>query len=180
MPGFILCKKIANILKVGFSKDSEPVSIQWSSNTAVIMFGNYKIITRLFEGRYPNYKAVIPNNNNTVVVDRMAMISALKRVLPFANYNSMLVQLDIKDNTITLNSEDFDFNKTATEKLVCSSDCELSIGFKGSVLVELLSMIASEEVKFSLGEPSRAGLIEPLVQEENQDVLMLIMPMLLG
>lgn len=181
VPGFILGKKIANILKGVLSKDSEPVSIQWGSNTAVIMFGNYKIITRLFEGRYPNYKAVIPNNNNnSVVVDRMAMISALKRVLPFANYNSMLVQLDIKDNTITLNSEDFDFNKTATEKLVCSSDCELSIGFKGSVLVELLSMITSEEVKFSLGEPSRAGLIEPLVQEENQDVLMLIMPMLLG
>lgn len=180
VPGFILGKKMANILKGILPKESETVSIQWSSQTAVVVFNGYKIVTRLFEGRYPNYRSIIPgNNNNIVVVDRMSMISALKRVLPFSNNSSMLVRLNIKDNTITLNSEDFDFNKTATEKITCAADCELSIGFKGSVLVELLSMVSYEEVKFSLGEPSRAGLIEPTVQDENQNILMLIMPMLL-
>lgn len=73
------------------------------------------------------------------------------------------------------------FSTSAEEKIVCSFDgTELSIGFKATYLIEILSNINSEEVILELADPSRAGLIVPSENEENEDLLMLLMPMMLN
>ena len=56
----------------------------------------------------------------------------------------------------------------------------MSIGFKGSSMLDILNNLESDDVVIQLADPSRAGVIVPAVQPENEDVLMLIMPMLLN
>ena len=56
----------------------------------------------------------------------------------------------------------------------------MNIGFKGSSLTEILNNLEGDEVVIELADPSRAGIIVPAEQTENEDVLMLIMPMLLN
>lgn len=179
---FILPKKPAAILKSMLVKDDSEVAIRFDDRNALILFSDSTITCRLIEGRYPNYNSVIPQNNtNEVVVDREGLLAAIKRVQPFANDASNLIRFHIEGGILQLDAEDFDFNKTATERIACEYNGNpMSIGFKGSAFVEVLSNFDCQEVNIQLADPSRAGLVIPTEQPEGQDVLMLMMPMLIN
>jgi DNA polymerase-3 subunit beta len=179
---FILPKKPAGLLKNLLGKDGGDVVIRFDERNAQINYGEGEIICRLIEGRYPNYNSVIPQNNpNLLTVDRLGLLAALRRVQPFANDSSNLIRFHVEGGTLQLNAEDYDFSKTATERIACEYNGQpMSIGFKGSSLQEILSNLNSDEVELQLADPSRAGIIIPCTQPENEDVLMLIMPMLLN
>ena len=137
---------------------------------------------RLIDGRYPNYNSVIPANNPCeVTVDRKGLQSALRRVLPFASESSQLIRFRIEPGRFEVSSEDIDFSTSAKEQLACEyTGSSMSIGFKGSSLMEILSNLTSDNIILQLADPSRAGIIVPAEQPEDEDVLMLIMPMLLN
>ena len=116
-----------------------------------------------------------------MTVDRISLLSALRRVQPFTSDSSNLVRLRIENNSIKLDAEDYDFSKTATEMVSCEyNGMPMSIGFKASAFIEILNNFDCTEVSLQLADPSRAGLVLPQEQPENQDVLMLIMPMLIS
>jgi len=179
---FILPKKPATLLKNLLGKDGGDVIIRFDDRNAEIAFEEGTIQCRLIEGRYPNYNSVIPQNNpNQLTVDRVGLLSALRRVQPFANDSSNLIRFHVEDGTLQLDAEDYDFSKTATERMSCSYNGQpMSIGFKGSSFIEILGNFACSEVIIQLADPSRAGLVVPSEQPENQDVLMLMMPMLIN
>lgn len=178
---FILPKKPATLLKNMLTKDSGDVTICFDERNAEINFGDGIISCRLIEGRYPNYNSVIPQSNpNQLCVDRQTLQNALRRVQPFAN-GINLIRFHIESGILQLNAEDYDFSKTATERMACDyNGTPMNIGFKGSSFIEILNNFDSQEVIIQLADPSRAGLVIPSEQPENQDVLMLIMPMLLN
>ena len=179
---FILPKKPANLLKNLLGKDGDDVIIRFDERNAEITFGDGVIQCRLIEGRYPNYNSVIPQNNpNELRVDRLALLAALRRVQPFANDSSNLIRFHVEGGTLQLDAEDYDFSKTATERMNCEYNGRtMSIGFKGSSFIEILTNFDCSEVIIKLADPSRAGLVLPSEQPENQDVLMLMMPMLIN
>ena len=179
---FILPKKPAGLLKNLLQKDGGDVEIKFNERNAEINYGYGRLSCRLIEGRYPNYNSVIPQNNtNTLTVDRLALLAALRRVQPFANDSSNLIRFHVEGSTLQLDAEDFDFSKTATERMICDYNGQpMSIGFKGSAFIEILTNFDCEEVIIQLADPSRAGLVIPSEQPEGQDVLMLMMPMLLN
>ena len=179
---FILPKKPATLLKNLLGKDGGDVIIRFDERNAEINYGDGTIKCRLIEGRYPNYNSVIPQNNpNEICIDRNGLLAALRRVQPFANDSSNLIRFHVEGNTLQLDAEDYDFSKTATERIGCEySGQSMSIGFKGSSFIEILSNFDCSEVIIQLADPSRAGLVLPSEQPENQDVLMLMMPMLIN
>ena len=179
---FILPKKPASLLKSLLVKDGGDITIRFDERNAQINYGDGEITCRLIEGRYPNYNSVIPQNNpNQLTVDRLGLLAALRRVQPFANDSSNLIRFHVEGGTLQLDAEDYDFSKTATERMSCSySGQTMSIGFKGSSFIEILSNFECQEVIIQLADPSRAGLVLPSEQPENQDVLMLMMPMLIN
>ena len=179
---FILPKKPASLLKNLLGKDGGDVTIRFDERNAEINYGDGTIQCRLIEGRYPNYNSVIPQNNpNELRVDRNGLQAALRRVQPFANDSSNLIRFHVEGSTLQLDAEDYDFSKTATERMTCEYNGQpMSIGFKGSSFIEILSNFSCSEVIIQLADPSRAGLVLPSEQPENQDVLMLMMPMLIN
>ncbi len=179
---FILPKKPANLLKNLLGKETEMVNIKFDDNNAYVNCANFEMVCRLIEGRYPNYNSVIPQENPfKVTIDRISFLNALKRVSVFSNPASSLVKLQLKESEMVVSAQDIDFSTSAEEKIVCQFDgTELNIGFKATYLIEILSNINSEEVILELADPSRAGLIVPAENEENEDQLMLLMPMMLN
>lgn len=178
---FIMPKKPANLLKGTLGKEGV-VTIKYDTKNAEINHGDGKITCRLIEGRYPNYASVIPQDNpNLLTVDRAGLLSALRRVQPFASESSDLIRFHVESGMLQIDAEDFDFSKTASEKIYCDYDGQpMSIGFKGSAFIDVLSNFECPEVIVQLADPSRAGTIIPSEQPEGEDVLMLMMPMLIN
>ena len=179
---FILPKKPANLLKNLLAKEEEEVKVVFGSKNARFEFGNTIVVCRQIEGRFPNYNAVIPQSNqNIVTADRQTLINACKRVAVFANNGTAQLRLAISENQIKISAQDIDFSTSAEETISCSyNGTPMAIGFKAPFLIDLLSSIASDDVLLKLADPARAGLILPAENEENEDVLMLLMPMLLN
>ena len=178
---FNLPKKPALMLKGILGKEEEDVTISFSDRNAQIDLSDYSITCRLIEGRYPNYNSVIPTDNPLRVrIDRLALIAALRRVSVFASASNALIKLHVENNTLTTSAQDIDFSTSAEEHILCEYDgSAMSIGFSGPFLIDVLNSISCQDVVLELADPSRAGVIVPAEQEENEDVIMLLMPMML-
>lgn len=179
---FILPKKPATLLKNLLPKEQGTVTIEFDERNAVFMLESYRMVCRLIEGRYPNYNSVIPQNNpHKVTVDRQQLIGALRRVSIFSSQASSLIKLRMQENQIVISAQDIDFSTSAEETQVCQyAGAAMSIGFKSTFLIDILNNISADEVVIELADPSRAGVIVPVEQEENEDLLMLLMPMMLN
>ncbi len=179
---FILPKKPASLLKNVLSKDEGDVVIKFDNRSAIISFPGGTLYCRLIDGRYPNYNSVIPKGNpNQAMLDRKTLQSALRRVLPFASESSQLIRFHFEMGNLEISSEDLDYATSAKESIVCDYNGQpLNIGFKGSSFLDMLNNLTSDEVIIELGDPSRAGVILPATQPDNEEILMLIMPMLLN
>ena len=179
---FILPKKPANLMKNLLVREQGTVAIEFDERNAVFTLENYRMVCRLIEGRYPNYNSVIPQNNPyKVTVDRQSLIGALRRVSIFSSQASSLIKLRLSHNQITISAQDIDFSTSAEETQNCQYDGnDMSIGFKSTFLLDILNNISAGEVVIELADPSRAGVIIPAEQEEKEDLLMLLMPMMLN
>lgn len=179
---FILPKKPATLLKNLLPKETGDVQISFDDRNAVFTLDQYTLTCRLIEGRYPNYNSVIPQNNpHRATIDRSAFISALKRVSVFSNAASSLIKLRLDLNNIQISGQDIDFSTSAEETMMCQYEgTPMSIGFKSTFLIDILNNISSQEIVIELADPSRAGVIVPIEQDAEEDLLMLLMPMMLN
>ncbi len=179
---FILPKKALNLLKSALPSEDINVSVEYNSTSAFFKFSNINLVCRLIDERYPDYEAVIPKNNpNKLTIDRQAFLSSLNRVAIYANKTTHQVRLKINGSELNISSEDIDFANEAHERLSCQYDGEdIEIGFNAKFLIEMLKNLAGEEVMLEMSTPNRAGLLLPQNGDENEDVLMLVMPVMLN
>ncbi len=180
---FILPQKPASLLRTVLSpEDESTVTLRFNEKNAEFVLPDGILTCLLIEGKFPNYKNVIPTDNpNVITIDRKSLISALKRILPFSNENTELVKLRLSQSNMEVLAEDADFATYAQEDIMCDyNGTPMTIGFKGTTLTDILNNLTGEDVVIELGDPSRAGVIRPCVQPEKEDVLMLIMPMLIN
>lgn len=178
----ILPKKPALLLKSILGKEEDLLVLSFSDKFAKIELPEYTIYCSLLEGRFPNYNSVIPNDNPyTATVDRMAVISALKRMLVFASQSNHLLKLSFDNNLLTLSAQDVEFGTNAQEKIMCGYDSNpISIGFDGDALLESFNNLYGDEIIVKLADPSRAGVFVPAQQEEGEELLILLMPMMVN
>lgn len=180
---FVMPHKMVVLVKgIAAKSEGTVVSMEFNGSRMKMTVGEYVIVGRLIEGRYPNYNAVIPKDlPYSARLDRQGFISALRRMMVFANETSGLIALSLEDNKLTLNAEDIDFSSKAEESINCDFNASgMSIGFKGDELVTILSNIESDEVVLKLAEETRPGILTPAVQDENEDLMVLLMPMLIN
>lgn len=178
---FIAPKKALNLLK-GALPSGEEVKMSFNKSHAFFSFGNTQLICRLIDARYPDYNAVIPvDNANVMTVSRTDFQNSLKRIVIYANKTTNQVILNISKGSLTVSAQDLDFSNEATEQLPCQyDDSPITIGFNAKFLVEMLGVLESEEVKLELSGPTRAGILLPVEETPGQEILMLVMPVMLG
>ena len=179
----ILPRKSLNLLKSTLPSDkSSEVKLEFNASNAFFSFDNIKMICRLIDERYPDYENVIPlDNSNNVGVDKSEVLSSLKRISIYANKTTNQVRFKISGGEILISAEDLDFSNEANERISCEHDGEdLEIGFNAKFLIEILSNLNSNRVTFKLSEPNKAGLIIPDEIDDNEDIVMLVMPVMLN
>lgn len=177
----IIPKKPANLLRNILPKETGMVYVHYDENNVLFQLSNYQMFCRLVEGRFPNYNAVIPQNNPyKVIVDRISFLNTLKRVAIFANQSTSLIKISITSGNMVLTSQDIDFSTSAEESLSCQYEGEpINIGFKSQFIIDIINNLETQDVVLELADPSRAGLFLPIENDENEDLLMLLMPMLI-
>lgn len=178
----IVPRKSLNLLKSSLPSDNAPVTMQFNSSNIFFKFNNFRMICRLIDEHYPDYENVIPqDNNNRMVINRLDFLSSLKRIAIYANKTTHQVRLKINGGQLNISAEDLDYSNEANEKLPCEHEgSDIEIGFNARFLIEMLNNIDSDEVALMLSAPNRAGLIMPKENNDNEDVLMLVMPVMLN
>ncbi len=179
---FILPKKPASLLKNLLPKEEFDVKVEFDDKNAFFTLSNYKLICRLVEGNYPSYNAVIPTTNpNKMLIDRLSFLNTVKRVSVFSNAASNLIKLNINENQLVVSAQDIDFSISAVERINCEYEGEeIEIGFKSTFLQEILTNISTGDVRVEMSDPTRAGLLLPAENHEDEDMLMLLMPMMIN
>jgi len=180
---FILPKKPLNLIKNILASQEIPVKLEYNKANAFFSFQNIELICRLIDGKYPNYEAVIPTNNpNKMTIDRVSLLTSIRRVSIFANQSTHQVRFRISGKELVLSAEDIDFSNEAKERLTCSYEGDdLEIGFNSKFLAEMLNNIGTQEVTIEMSAPTRAGILLPVGNEnKEEEVLMLVMPVMLA
>lgn len=179
----ILPKKALNLLRACLPASNTSVKLEFNAANAFFSFDNTKMICRLIDERFPDYENVIPvSNPNKLTIDRVELLTSLKRISIYANKTTHQVRLKITGSELQISAEDLDFSNEANERLSCEYDGEdMEIGFNAKFIVEMLNNLDSEKVSLNLSAPNRAGLITPAGgKDKNEDVLMLVMPVMLN
>ena len=181
---FILPKKPLNLLKNLLVSNEIPVQIDYNDSNAFFSFGSVNLICRLIEGRYPNYEAVIPQENpNKLNIDRQSLLNSIRRVAIFSSKTTYQVRFKIVGSELQISAEDIDFANEANERLKCQYEGEdMEIGFNAKFLTDILSNLSCEQINIEMSAPNRAGIILPAdgEQAEGENVLMLVMPVMLN
>ena len=180
---FILPKKSASVLKSILTNDDEDVEIMADDTNITFILSNHTIICRKIEGKFPNYEKIIPQDNPfELIIDRASLLNSIRRVYSFTGKDSTgLVKLQITPNRIQIFSQDLFYNTSGNDSVNCQYQGEeIKIGFGAPTLIKILSSMSSKDIKIQLKNPQSSGIILPLENEEKEDLLVLIMPMLIN
>jgi DNA polymerase-3 subunit beta len=180
---FIVPKKPLNLMRGILNSLKTDVKIEFNENNALFSFDHVTLMCRLIEGKYPNYEAVIPKENpKKLTIDRLDLLSSIKRVSIFANKTTHQVRMKMGGSELNVSAEDLDFANEAQERLTCTYNGEdMEIGFNSRFLQEMLTNLDSENVNIEMSAPNRAGILTQVESEnEAEDLLMLVMPVMLN
>jgi DNA polymerase-3 subunit beta len=178
----IVPKKPLNLLKSALPSNSDEITISYNSNHLFVAHGTTQMSCRLIDARFPDYKVVIPTDNPyRLTVNRSDFQGALRRVSIFSNKSTNQVVMNIQGSELQLAAQDVDFSFEGNERMKCQYNGEdLAIAFNARFLVEMLSATDSEEVSMELSTPTKAGIIKPVEQDDEEELLMLVMPLMLN
>ncbi|KUG07359.1 DNA polymerase III subunit beta [Solirubrum puertoriconensis] len=178
----IIPRKAFNLLKGALPSEATTARMEFNQSNAFFSFNQMRLVCRLIDERYPDYENVIPvSNPNKLIIDRAQFLNSVKRIAIYSNKTTHQVRLRLAGSEMTVSAEDLDFSNEANEKLPCQYDGEdMEIGFNARFLIEMLSNIDSEEITLELSTPNRAGLLMPTLADDNENILMLVMPVMLN
>ncbi|ASZ10246.1 DNA polymerase III subunit beta [Chitinophaga pendula] len=179
---FIVPKKPLNLLKTALPDNETDVRIAYSQNHFFVSHEGASMICRLIDARFPDYKVVIPKDNPyRLTLVKTDFQNALKRVSVFANKSTNQVALSITGSELQLSAQDVDFSFEGNERMSCQyNGDDMQIAFNAKFLIEMLHAAEGDEIGIELSTPTKAGILRPSEKTENEDLLMLVMPLMLN
>lgn len=178
----IVPKKPLTLLKGAMPVNDDELTVSYNSNHLFVIHGTTQLSCRLIDARFPDYKVVIPTDNPyKLTVNRTDFQGALRRVGIFSNKSTNQVVLSISGSQLQLTAQDIDFSFEGNERMKCQYNGEdLQIAFNAKFLIEMLSATDTDEVTVELSTSTKAGIIRPGDQDENEELMMLVMPLMLN
>ena len=178
----ILPRKALMLLKASLPSENTVVNIEFNASNSFFSFNNVKMICRLIDERFPDYENAIPvSNPNKLSINRGDFLNSIKRISIYANKTTYQVRLKIAGSDLQVSAEDLDFSNEANERLSCEYEGEdMEIGFNAKFLIEMLNNMDCDVIDLKMSAPNKAGLITPSDKNDNEDILMLVMPVMLS
>ncbi|HOO08653.1 MAG TPA: DNA polymerase III subunit beta [Cyclobacteriaceae bacterium] len=178
----IIPRKALNLLKATLPTENTEVSIDFNMSNAFFKFGTIRMICRLIDERFPDYENVIPSQNPIkMTISRTDLLGSLRRIAIYANKTTHQVRLKITGSELQVSAEDLDFSNEANERLSCEHEGEdIEIGFNARFIIEMLSNLDTDQVKLNMSASNKAGVILPVDKDKDEDILMLVMPVMLN
>ncbi|OGC05651.1 DNA polymerase III subunit beta [candidate division KSB1 bacterium RBG_16_48_16] len=158
--------------------DEDKVSIKTGEDHIVFNLNSATVYSKLINGSYPNYERVIPSGNDKKLhINREQLVAALRRVSIFSSSLTHQIRLIMSPNEISIQSEDIEFGAEAKESIPASFNADwLQIGYNSSYLLDVIRHLDNEEIVFVLKDSVSAAIISPSVQQKDEELLMLLMP----
>lgn len=163
--------------------DEREVKLILSKTHIAFRVSDLEFITRLIGQKYPDFNSVIPlENENKLKIRAGDLINVVKRMLLFSPTSSRKVKFAISTNNIEISAEDIDQGSFAKENVMCEYTGEsMDIGFNSVYVNDIVSHLqADKEIYFKLHSPTKAVIVEPVKNEEDEDLMMLLMPVRLN
>lgn len=178
---FIIPRKTLILLNGLLPNDDQEIQLIFDASNVYFDLGKISMVSRLIDERYPDYENVIPKDNpNQLFINRAALLSSLKRIAIYANRTTHQVKLVLGEHVLQVLAEDLDFANKANEQLPCEyKGNKLEIGFNAKFFIEILNSLVAEEIVIHFSEPNRAAVIVPQEKQAEEDLLLLIMPVIL-
>lgn len=180
---FVVPKKPLTVLKSMLESVEGEVLVKYNDINIVFDTEDFILTSRLSEGKFPNYEAVIPKKSEKKLIVQSEMLkSAVKRVSLCSSKETHQVVLNITPEKLCLQAEDVDFLRRSEDNLPCNFNTDnFRIGFNAALLVQLLSVVDSADINIEMSEPIRGAIITPVESiTENQSMKMLIMPVMVS
>jgi len=157
--------------------EDEEVEFDFDESNLFFKVKNRTLVSRIIEGKFPNFEEVVPvGNPNTVVLPRDEITNAIRRVSLFSSERSKGIKLFLEKNQIRLFSSNPEIGE-ARDKLDVNYEGEnLEIGFNSQYLLDFLSVVKTDSVKFELKDENSAVLMRPEAEQEMKFICVL-MPM---
>lgn len=163
----LIPKKASDIL-LGILPEEE-ITINYNNSYLQIEFDSTTFLTRLISAKFPDYRNIIPTANEIIVtVDKKELLNIVKNLKKLTTLAKMLFSFKKDKVTISVVNENADKQEV---KLECKGNEEIEIAFNPEYLVDILSSIKEDEVKFKMSAPTKAVLIN-----SNDYTLNLVMP----
>ncbi|HEY3251240.1 MAG TPA: DNA polymerase III subunit beta [Ignavibacteria bacterium] len=180
------CQLMTRLFK-GTSKSGEEsnaapdsnVTIHFSNEFLTSSYKNITITSRLIDDTFPNYESVIPTDNEkTLKINKNDLISSIKRSIIMSDQITNRTSLQVIDNELKVHSANNEYGTDSEETIDCtfSENEEFEIAFNGKYLLEAMQNFESEDLMFDFSTPLKAAIIRPSQQVENEDLMMLVMP----
>lgn len=180
--GFIVPKKPLQQLRSSLPADDTLLELTYNESHLFVTSPTISMSCRLIDGRFPDYRAVIPTDNPyKMIVNRVDFLSALRRLIIFANKTTNQVILNINGNSLQMHAQDVDFSFEGKETMSCQYTGEdMQIAFNAKLMIEMINNLDGGEVELSLSTSTRAGIFRPVETSENESLMMLLMPLMIG
>ena len=156
----ILPRKTILELSRLLADNDEALDIRLSPNQAVFRFGDIELVSKLIDGKFPDYERVIPQNHTKVItLPRTTLLQSLHRAAILTNEKFRGVRVVLAPGSLKIISSNAD-QEEAQEELEIAYDAEaLDIGFNVTYLLDVLNNVSNEEVEIRLADANSSALI---------------------
>jgi DNA polymerase-3 subunit beta len=156
--------------------DNEPqIQMQFASNQAKFSFEGMEFVTKLVEGKFPDYNRVIPrNHNNHVTLGRTVLLASLQRSAIMTSDKFKGVRLNIEPGTLRITANNAEQEEASDELDIDYGGEPIEIGFNVSYLIDALGNMDQDMVTLSLADSNSSALV---TIPNNDSFKYVVMPM---
>ncbi|MCX8113923.1 MAG: DNA polymerase III subunit beta [Burkholderiaceae bacterium] len=153
----------------------DAVRVQMAPNQVKFSFGAIELISKLVEGKFPDYQKVIPvNNPKTFLIGREELMAALQRAAILTTDKFKGVRMMLAPGSLKITSTNADQEEAQEEIEIDYAGEPLDIGFNVTYLLDVLANLKNEQVKFALGDALGSALI---TMPDSDKFKYVVMPM---
>lgn len=171
----ILPRKTVIELQRLLSDSEGAIEMQFAGNQAKFCFGNMEFVTKLVEGKFPDYNRVIPQNHkNHIVLGRSALLASLQRAAILTSDKFKGVRLNIEPGSLRVASNNAEQEEAVDELDIDYAGDSIEIGFNVTYLIDALANMQHDMVKMELTDSNSSAL---LTVPERPGFKYVVMPM---